>query len=100
MRSVETVGVSDVELTEINVIAFVLSPLSVSMVNLFITPVSSRFFRCHLMADSENPISFAISTYDLRASACRICIIFWSTESNLLYISSLLLLGDKHVHSL
>jgi hypothetical protein len=54
--------VSDVDVTEISVMALVLFLLSNSRVNRLIIFVSMRFFTLLLIADSDSPISLAIST--------------------------------------
>src|ERR1041384_5435776 len=94
----ETTFVSAVELTDISVIALVLSLALISMVNFLIIPLSIRFFTRLLTADSDNPISLAISTNDLRESFCKVCIIFSSTESRSDDISPLLLFRKQLIH--
>src|ERR1051326_981187 len=94
----ETTFVSAVELTDISVIALVLSLALISMVNFLIIPLSIRFFTRLLTADSDNPISLAISTNDLRESFCKVCIIFSSTESRSDDISPLLLFRKQVIH--
>src|SRR5205085_11061015 len=94
----ETTFVSAVELTEISVIALVLSLALISMVNLLIILLSIRFFTRLLTADSDNLISLAISTNDLRESFCKASIIFSSTESRSADISPLLLSDKQAIH--
>ncbi len=58
----ETNEVSEVELTEINVMALVLSPLFISTVNFLMISRLVKFLTRLLTADSDKPISSAIST--------------------------------------
>jgi hypothetical protein len=58
-----------VELTEINVMALVLSPLFISTVNFLMISRLVKFLTRLLTADSDRPISFAISTNGLLESA-------------------------------
>lgn len=74
------------------VMALVLLPASNSIVNRLIIPLSIRFFTRLLTADSDNLISSAISTNDLRESLCKILIILSSTESILFDVSPSFLL--------
>lgn len=64
----ETNEVSEVELTEINVMADVLSPLFISTVNFLMISRLVKFLTRLLTADSDRPISFAISTKALLES--------------------------------
>jgi hypothetical protein len=64
----DTNEVSEVELTEINVMALVLSPLFISTVNFLMISRLVKFLTRLLTADSDRPISFAISTNGLLES--------------------------------
>ena len=64
------------ELTDTSVIALVFPLTPNSIVNCEITPLFTIFFTRLLTADSDNPISPAISTNGRRESACNILTIF------------------------
>ncbi len=64
--------VSVVELTESNVMALVFLSEFSSIVNLEIEPSSIRFLILRLIADSDRPSSFPISTNDFLESTLRI----------------------------
>jgi hypothetical protein len=60
--------VSELEATEIRVIALVFPSLLISIVNFLITLLSVRFLILLLTADSDKPIVYAISTNGFLAS--------------------------------
>src|SRR5215210_99139 len=98
ISSLDTADVSAVEATEISVIALVLSLAPSSMVKRLMIILSRRFLTLLRTADSESPISLAISTNALRESACKIRIIFSSVSSALADISSLFLISQYNIY--
>ena len=75
--------VSVVELTESKVIALVFLLEFSSIVNLDIVPLSIKFLILRLIADSDNPSSFQISTNDFLESNRKISKIRWSNSLSL-----------------
>src|SRR5574341_62530 len=98
MRLDETADVSAVELTEMSVIALVLSLAPSSMVKRLIIPATTRFLTRLLTADSDNPISFAMSTNAFLESSWSMRIILSSVPSMLAHISPLFLPCQYTVH--
>src|SRR5690242_14380946 len=94
----DTAEVSAVELTDTRVIALVLSLAPNSIVKRLMTAESTRFLTRLLTADSDNPISLAMSTNAFLESACNMRIIFSSVSSMLADIFPLFLPCQYHVH--